>query len=196
MLFHPAPEWPIGRWMWVQANRLLHRMREGGEGLRIGAPTACSVESLSDISPLRFLCFGVFLRLEEDAPMEKAGDTDAEGLIASLNMMSTLFVFNASGDVSLIQAGQYSKCMLGFGPMPDSSRPCRMSFTDCRPPSRRTHAEQSQERLATRIALETALHCLWACEAVNCKELMKSFGWDTTDAFTQHDAQDAGSLEG
>lgn len=28
-------------------------------------------------------------------------------------------------------------------------------------------------------------------EAVNCKELMKSFGWDTTDAFTQHDAQES-----
>ncbi|OLP80383.1 Ubiquitin carboxyl-terminal hydrolase 12 [Symbiodinium microadriaticum] len=27
-------------------------------------------------------------------------------------------------------------------------------------------------------------------QAVNCKELMKSFGWDTMDAFTQHDAQE------
>ncbi len=27
-------------------------------------------------------------------------------------------------------------------------------------------------------------------EAVDCKELMRSFGWDTTDAFTQHDAQE------
>lgn len=27
-------------------------------------------------------------------------------------------------------------------------------------------------------------------QAVNCRELMKSFGWDTTDAFTQHDAQE------
>ena len=32
-------------------------------------------------------------------------------------------------------------------------------------------------------------------EAVNCKELMKSFGWDTTDAFTQHDAQDSARVE-
>eukprot|EP00440_Ansanella_granifera_P045560 gb/GFBE01049357.1/.p1 GENE.gb/GFBE01049357.1/~~gb/GFBE01049357.1/.p1 ORF type:complete len:1302 (+),score=337.04 gb/GFBE01049357.1/:1-3906(+) len=29
-----------------------------------------------------------------------------------------------------------------------------------------------------------------ADQAVNCKELMKSFGWDTVDAFTQHDAQE------
>ena len=27
-------------------------------------------------------------------------------------------------------------------------------------------------------------------QAVNTKELMKSFGWDTMDAFTQHDAQE------
>lgn len=27
-------------------------------------------------------------------------------------------------------------------------------------------------------------------QAVNCRELMKSFGWDTMDAFTQHDAQE------
>jgi len=27
-------------------------------------------------------------------------------------------------------------------------------------------------------------------QAVNCRELMKSFGWDTVDAFTQHDAQE------
>lgn len=25
---------------------------------------------------------------------------------------------------------------------------------------------------------------------VSCRELMKSFGWDTADAFMQHDAQD------
>ena len=53
-------------------------MREGGEGLR----------AFGGI--LRFFCFGVLL-LKEDAPMEKAGDTDAEGLTASLNMMSTVF---------------------------------------------------------------------------------------------------------
>ncbi|CAE8583766.1 unnamed protein product [Polarella glacialis] len=29
-----------------------------------------------------------------------------------------------------------------------------------------------------------------ADQAVNCRELMKSFGWDTSDAFTQHDAQE------
>jgi len=29
-----------------------------------------------------------------------------------------------------------------------------------------------------------------ADQAVNCRELMKSFGWDTMDAFTQHDAQE------
>jgi len=33
-------------------------------------------------------------------------------------------------------------------------------------------------------------------QAVNCKELMKSFGWDTTDAFTQHDAQVTMTWEG
>merc|ERR1719265_2255390 len=27
-------------------------------------------------------------------------------------------------------------------------------------------------------------------QAVTCRELMKSFGWDTMDAFTQHDAQE------
>merc|ERR1719162_1305017 len=27
-------------------------------------------------------------------------------------------------------------------------------------------------------------------QAVNCRELMRSFGWDTMDAFTQHDAQE------
>jgi len=27
-------------------------------------------------------------------------------------------------------------------------------------------------------------------QAVNCRELMRSFGWDQTDAFTQHDAQE------
>merc|ERR1712151_868890 len=31
-------------------------------------------------------------------------------------------------------------------------------------------------------------------QAVNCRELMKSFGWDTMDAFTQHDAQELNRL--
>eukprot|EP00929_Paragymnodinium_shiwhaense_P086804 TRINITY_DN4722_c0_g1_i1.p1 TRINITY_DN4722_c0_g1~~TRINITY_DN4722_c0_g1_i1.p1 ORF type:complete len:1338 (-),score=356.76 TRINITY_DN4722_c0_g1_i1:238-4086(-) len=33
-----------------------------------------------------------------------------------------------------------------------------------------------------------------ADQAVNCRELMKSFGWDTVDAFTQHDAQELNRL--
>ena len=40
-------------------------------------------------------------------------------------------------------------------------------------------------------ALQNVFYKLQTAEtAVNCKELMKSFGWDTTDAFTQHDAQE------
>eukprot|EP00930_Biecheleria_cincta_P020154 TRINITY_DN1521_c0_g2_i1.p1 TRINITY_DN1521_c0_g2~~TRINITY_DN1521_c0_g2_i1.p1 ORF type:complete len:1276 (+),score=244.07 TRINITY_DN1521_c0_g2_i1:218-3829(+) len=40
-------------------------------------------------------------------------------------------------------------------------------------------------------ALQKVFYNLQTSEsAVNCKELMKSFGWDTTDAFTQHDAQE------
>jgi len=31
-------------------------------------------------------------------------------------------------------------------------------------------------------------------QAVNCRELMKSFGWDSVDAFTQHDAQELNRL--
>jgi len=63
---------------------------------------------------------------QEDASMEKGGDTDGEG-----------------GDPSLIQA------------------------------------------------LQNVFYRLQTADAaVNCKELMKSFGWDNADAFTQHDAQE------
>ena len=30
--------------------------------------------------------------------------------------------------------------------------------------------------------------------AVSCRELMRSFGWDTADAFMQHDAQASGFI--
>jgi len=40
-------------------------------------------------------------------------------------------------------------------------------------------------------ALQNVFYRLQTAEqAVNCRELMKSFGWDTMDAFTQHDAQE------
>ncbi|CAE7717255.1 UBP12 [Symbiodinium sp. CCMP2592] len=88
-------------------NGLLQSLFHAGEFRRIVYSIECEKEE------------------KEDAPMEKAGDTDAEG------------------DVSLIQA------------------------------------------------LQNVFYRLQTSEqAVNCKELMKSFGWDTTDAFTQHDAQE------
>jgi len=40
-------------------------------------------------------------------------------------------------------------------------------------------------------ALQNVFYKLQTSDAaVNCRELMKSFGWDTMDAFTQHDAQE------
>ncbi len=39
------------------------------------------------------------------------------------------------------------------------------------------------------LPIDPNFHGHPSAQAVNCKELMKSFGWDTTDAFTQHDAQ-------
>ena len=36
--------------------------------------------------------------------------------------------------------------------------------------------------------IQSEASCL--CQAVSCMELMKSFGWDASDAFIQHDVQD------
>ncbi|CAE7220777.1 UBP12 [Symbiodinium pilosum] len=85
------------------------------------------LQSLFHVGEFRRIVYSIECEKEEkeDAPMERAGDTDAEG------------------DISLIQA------------------------------------------------LQNVFYRLQTSEqAVNCKELMKSFGWDTTDAFTQHDAQE------
>ncbi|KAK9170833.1 Ubiquitin carboxyl-terminal hydrolase family protein [Cryptosporidium meleagridis] len=44
-------------------------------------------------------------------------------------------------------------------------------------------------------ALQTLFYELQTCsEPVNCRELMRSFGWDASDAFTQHDAQELNRL--
>lgn len=51
--------------------------------------------------------------------------------------------------------------------------------------------EDSSEAPPLIQALQNVFYRLQTSDqAVNCRELMKSFGWDTMDAFTQHDAQE------
>eukprot|EP00405_Crypthecodinium_cohnii_P010812 CAMPEP_0206428752 /NCGR_PEP_ID=MMETSP0324_2-20121206/5850_1 /ASSEMBLY_ACC=CAM_ASM_000836 /TAXON_ID=2866 /ORGANISM="Crypthecodinium cohnii, Strain Seligo" /LENGTH=1228 /DNA_ID=CAMNT_0053894337 /DNA_START=227 /DNA_END=3913 /DNA_ORIENTATION=+ len=53
-------------------------------------------------------------------------------------------------------------------------------------------ADEAEGRTPSLIhALQNVFYKLQTSDqAVDCKELMRSFGWDTTDAFTQHDAQE------
>lgn len=54
-------------------------------------------------------------------------------------------------------------------------------------------AGNDQTRISS--ALQTLFYELQTCsEPVNCRELMRSFGWDAADAFTQHDAQELNRL--
>lgn len=55
-----------------------------------------------------------------------------------------------------------------------------------------TSQQQLEDKAPPLIqALQNVFYKLYTSDqAVDCKELMRSFGWDTTDAFTQHDAQE------
>ncbi|OII73582.1 uncharacterized protein cubi_03380 [Cryptosporidium ubiquitum] len=56
-------------------------------------------------------------------------------------------------------------------------------------------SEAGNDQTKISSALQTLFYELQTCsEPVNCRELMRSFGWDAADAFTQHDAQELNRL--
>eukprot|EP00927_Polykrikos_kofoidii_P048381 TRINITY_DN4266_c0_g1_i1.p1 TRINITY_DN4266_c0_g1~~TRINITY_DN4266_c0_g1_i1.p1 ORF type:complete len:1211 (-),score=249.41 TRINITY_DN4266_c0_g1_i1:146-3778(-) len=91
---------------------------------------------------------------------------------------------------SLFHVGEFRRIVYSIECEEQTDTPGKDDVSD---PSQGTEAEGRAPPLIQ--ALQNVFYRLQTSDqAVNCRELMKSFGWDTMDAFTQHDAQELNRL--
>jgi len=98
---------------------------------------------------------------------------------------------------SLFHVGEFRRIVYSLevpDPKDNSVSPGKMDSDGSPFGKKRRDSEEDGEEAGTPSLIKALQNVFYKMQtsdqAVTCRELMKSFGWDTMDAFTQHDAQE------
>ncbi|KAJ1605675.1 ubiquitin carboxyl terminal hydrolase domain that is fused to a MATH domain [Cryptosporidium canis] len=152
------------------------------------AGTSCSNTPISRETRVDSLLAGHGLQRVEDI-----GDATPHSNKSEANGLTVSLLGEASEDV-LEWTSAMAKSLFEYDAYGAASLESIMSSNACQDYGQGTGMPSNDQ---TRIssALQTLFYELQTCcEPVNCRELMRAFGWDAADAFTQHDAQELNRL--